>query len=142
MCEVSNLPPLVHQASALKVSTPLTGRKYIQENSLASPLSSAMKSVGRLHTLLSGTKQGPSPKLTETLRSVSLEMKTRWRPALSLIKSSYLSLLMTQLLLLNTDLMFFILLREVWTFSCSAASSWFLLVSFYCSYISVPFMLC
>ncbi|XP_044048156.1 retinoblastoma-like protein 2 isoform X1 [Siniperca chuatsi] len=56
-------------ASALKVSTPLTGRKYIQENSLASPLSSAMKSVGRLHTLLSGTKQGPSAKLTETLRA-------------------------------------------------------------------------
>ncbi|CAI5668394.1 unnamed protein product [Oreochromis niloticus] len=56
-------------ASALKVSTPLTGRKYVQEGSLASPLSSAMKSVGRLHTLLSGTKQGPSAKLAETLRS-------------------------------------------------------------------------
>ncbi|XP_074489405.1 retinoblastoma-like protein 2 isoform X1 [Sebastes fasciatus] len=56
-------------ASALKVSTPLTGRKYIQENRLASPVSSAMKSVGRLHTLLSGTKQGPSEKLTETLRT-------------------------------------------------------------------------
>uniref|UniRef100_UPI0037E87ECD retinoblastoma-like protein 2 isoform X1 n=1 Tax=Semicossyphus pulcher TaxID=241346 RepID=UPI0037E87ECD len=56
-------------ASALKVSTPLTGRKYVQENSLASPLSSAMKSVGRLHTLLSGTKQGPSAELTETLRA-------------------------------------------------------------------------
>ncbi|XP_072242879.1 retinoblastoma-like protein 2 isoform X2 [Leuresthes tenuis] len=55
-------------ASALKVSTPLTGRKYIQEVRLASPLSSAMKSVGRLHTLLSGTQQGPSAKLTETLR--------------------------------------------------------------------------
>ncbi len=56
------------QASALKVSTPLTGRKYVQENSLASPVSSAMKSVGRLHTLLSGTKQGPSAKLNQTLR--------------------------------------------------------------------------
>ncbi|KAM9352525.1 retinoblastoma-like protein 2 [Symphorus nematophorus] len=56
-------------ASALKVSTPLTGRKYVQDNSLASPVSSAMKSVGRLHTLLSGTKQGPSAKLTETLRT-------------------------------------------------------------------------
>lgn len=56
-------------ASALKVSTPLTGRKYVQENSLASPVTSAMKSVGRLHTLLSGTKQGPSAKLSETLRN-------------------------------------------------------------------------
>ncbi|XP_054895936.1 retinoblastoma-like protein 2 [Poeciliopsis prolifica] len=55
-------------ASALKVSTPLTGRKYIQEVRLSSPLSYAMKSVGRLHTLLSGTKHGPSAKLTETLR--------------------------------------------------------------------------
>ncbi|KAG7232287.1 hypothetical protein INR49_009072 [Caranx melampygus] len=61
---------LLRQASALKVSTPLTGRKYVQDNSLSSPVSSAMKSVGRLHTLLSGTKQGPSPKLAETLRSV------------------------------------------------------------------------
>lgn len=56
------------QVSALKVFTPLTGRKYIQDNNLASPVSSAMKSMGRLHTLLSGTKQGPSAKLTETLR--------------------------------------------------------------------------
>ncbi|KAK2842870.1 hypothetical protein Q5P01_013070 [Channa striata] len=56
-------------ALALKVSTPLTGRKYVQENSSPSPVSSAMKSVGRLHTLLSGTKQGPSAKLAETLRS-------------------------------------------------------------------------
>lgn len=47
------------------------GRKYVQEGSLASPLSSAMKSVGRLHTLLSGTKEGPSAKLAETLRYVS-----------------------------------------------------------------------
>jgi len=70
-CQRNDLPSLHHQASALKVSTPLTGRKYIQEIRLASPLSSAMKSVGRLHTLLSGTKQGPSAKLTETLRYVS-----------------------------------------------------------------------
>ncbi|XP_034031636.1 retinoblastoma-like protein 2 isoform X2 [Thalassophryne amazonica] len=56
-------------ASALKVSSPLTGQKYVQENNLSSPVSSAVQSVGRLHTLLTGTKQGPSPKLTETLRS-------------------------------------------------------------------------
>lgn len=62
----SLLPPL--QASALKVSTPLTGRKYIQNAVSASPLSSAMKSVGRLHTLLSGTQQEPSAKLKEVLR--------------------------------------------------------------------------
>ncbi|XP_038138136.1 retinoblastoma-like protein 2 isoform X2 [Cyprinodon tularosa] len=55
-------------ASVLKVSTPLTGRKYIPEVRLSSPLSWAMKSVGRLHTLLSGTKHGPSAKLAEILR--------------------------------------------------------------------------
>lgn len=64
------LPLCSHQASALKVSTPLTGRKYIQENVVASPISTAMNSVGRLHTLLSGTQQGPSAKLAETLRCV------------------------------------------------------------------------
>ncbi|XP_076589284.1 retinoblastoma-like protein 2 isoform X1 [Chaetodon auriga] len=76
LCEgVENQDSATHRlhtsltASALKVSTPLTGRKYVQENSLASPVSSAMKSVGRLHTLLSGTKQGPSAKLMETLRT-------------------------------------------------------------------------
>uniref|UniRef100_A0A1A7XP02 Retinoblastoma-like 2 (p130) n=1 Tax=Iconisemion striatum TaxID=60296 RepID=A0A1A7XP02_9TELE len=58
-------------ASVLKVSTSLTGRKYVQEVHLASPLSTAMKSVGRLHTLLSGTKHGPSAKLTQILRGCS-----------------------------------------------------------------------
>ncbi|XP_037834216.1 retinoblastoma-like protein 2 [Kryptolebias marmoratus] len=57
--------------TALKGSTLLSGRKYIQEIHLASPLSTAMKSVGRLHTLLSGTKHGPSAKLTQILRGCS-----------------------------------------------------------------------
>lgn len=60
----------LHAASALKVSTPLTGRRYVQENIRSSPVSSAMRSVGRLHTLLSGTRQGPSAKLAKTLRCV------------------------------------------------------------------------
>ncbi|XP_034443009.1 retinoblastoma-like protein 2 isoform X1 [Hippoglossus hippoglossus] len=51
-------------ASALK-----PGRRYLQGNSLGSPLPSAITSVGRLHTLLAGTRPGPSPKLTETLRT-------------------------------------------------------------------------
>ncbi|XP_029008885.1 retinoblastoma-like protein 2 isoform X2 [Betta splendens] len=59
------------QASALKVSTPLTGRRYMSENSLMSPVSSAIKSIGRLHTLLSGTKHGTSTKLAQTLRNCS-----------------------------------------------------------------------
>ncbi|XP_013878432.1 retinoblastoma-like protein 2 [Austrofundulus limnaeus] len=55
----------------LTALTPLSGRKYIQELRLASPLSAAMKCVGRLHTLLSGTKHGPSVKLTQILRGCS-----------------------------------------------------------------------
>lgn len=44
---------------------------------MASPISTAMNSVGRLHTLLSGTQQGPSAKLAETLRCV-LETSLYW----------------------------------------------------------------
>uniref|UniRef100_A0A8C1EVL8 Retinoblastoma-like 2 (p130) n=1 Tax=Cyprinus carpio carpio TaxID=630221 RepID=A0A8C1EVL8_CYPCA len=39
-------------ASALKVSTPLTGRRYVPANSVGTPVSMAMQSVGRLHNLL------------------------------------------------------------------------------------------
>ncbi|KAM4619493.1 retinoblastoma-like protein 2 [Polymixia lowei] len=56
-------------ASALKVSTPLTGRRYVVENSLASPVSSAMQSVGRLHSMLTGTKHMPSARLSQILRA-------------------------------------------------------------------------
>lgn len=81
--EITEVPLCSHQALALKVSTPLTGRKYIQENVVASPISTAMNSVGRLHTLLSGTQQGPSAKLAETLRCVlKINLSSEgWGPA-------------------------------------------------------------
>ncbi|XP_045060883.1 retinoblastoma-like protein 2 [Coregonus clupeaformis] len=56
-------------ASVLKVSTPLTGRNYVQDNSLGTPVSTAMQSVGRLHSLLTGLKRGPSGRLTDLLRA-------------------------------------------------------------------------
>uniref|UniRef100_A0A4W5L8K8 RB transcriptional corepressor like 2 n=1 Tax=Hucho hucho TaxID=62062 RepID=A0A4W5L8K8_9TELE len=56
-------------ASALKVSTPLTGLKYVQDNCLGTPVSTAMQSVGRLHSLLTGLKHRPSGKLTDLLRA-------------------------------------------------------------------------
>uniref|UniRef100_A0AAV2KYP6 Retinoblastoma-like 2 (p130) n=1 Tax=Knipowitschia caucasica TaxID=637954 RepID=A0AAV2KYP6_KNICA len=70
-------------ALALKVSTPLTGRRFVPENSLSSPVSRALESVGRLHTLLSGSRHGPSVRLTSTLKacardpteSISLRLK-------------------------------------------------------------------
>lgn len=56
-------------ASALKVSTPLTSRKYIQDNSMGTPVSTAMQSVGRLHSLLTGLKHGPSNRMVDILRA-------------------------------------------------------------------------
>ncbi|XP_028971036.2 retinoblastoma-like protein 2 isoform X1 [Esox lucius] len=56
-------------ASALKVSTPLTGRKYVPDRSLGSPVSTAMQSVGRLHSLLAGLKHGPSGRLKDLFRA-------------------------------------------------------------------------
>ncbi|KAL0968597.1 hypothetical protein UPYG_G00269000 [Umbra pygmaea] len=56
-------------ASSLKVPTPLTGRKYLQDNSLGSPVSTAMQSVGRLHSLLIGLKHGPSGRLRDVFRA-------------------------------------------------------------------------
>uniref|UniRef100_A0AAR2LE13 Retinoblastoma-like 2 (p130) n=1 Tax=Pygocentrus nattereri TaxID=42514 RepID=A0AAR2LE13_PYGNA len=50
-------------SSALKVSTPLTGRKYIQDSGVGTPVSMAMQGVGRLHSLLAGLKHRPSDKL-------------------------------------------------------------------------------
>uniref|UniRef100_A0A4W5KX24 RB transcriptional corepressor like 2 n=1 Tax=Hucho hucho TaxID=62062 RepID=A0A4W5KX24_9TELE len=62
-------PCLCVGASALKVSTPLTGLKYVQDNCLGTPVSTAMQSVGRLHSLLTGLKHRPSGKLTDLLRA-------------------------------------------------------------------------
>ncbi|XP_016423922.1 retinoblastoma-like protein 2 isoform X1 [Sinocyclocheilus rhinocerous] len=56
-------------ASTLKVSTPLTGRRYVPENSVGTPVSMAMQSVGRLHTLLTGFKYRPSMGLRDIFRS-------------------------------------------------------------------------
>uniref|UniRef100_A0A3P8YQL2 Retinoblastoma-like 2 (p130) n=1 Tax=Esox lucius TaxID=8010 RepID=A0A3P8YQL2_ESOLU len=51
------------------LSTPLTGRKYVPDRSLGSPVSTAMQSVGRLHSLLAGLKHGPSGRLKDLFRS-------------------------------------------------------------------------
>uniref|UniRef100_A0A8C2CA54 Retinoblastoma-like protein 2 n=1 Tax=Cyprinus carpio TaxID=7962 RepID=A0A8C2CA54_CYPCA len=66
-------------ASALKVSTPLTGRRYVPESSVGTPVSTAMQSVGRLHTLLTGFKYRPNVAvkyfcLAEALYYKSLEV--------------------------------------------------------------------
>uniref|UniRef100_A0A671MW38 Retinoblastoma-like protein 2 n=1 Tax=Sinocyclocheilus anshuiensis TaxID=1608454 RepID=A0A671MW38_9TELE len=68
-CDVISKRVFVSQASALKVSTPLTGRRYVPESSVGTPVSMAMQSVGRLHTLLTGFKYRPSMRLRDIFRS-------------------------------------------------------------------------
>ncbi|MGH0138793.1 UNVERIFIED_CONTAM: hypothetical protein FKN15_001755 [Acipenser sinensis] len=61
-----------HLNKALRVSTPLTGRRYIKDSNVSqTPVSTATQSVGRLHTILTGLKQGPSETLLQTLRTCS-----------------------------------------------------------------------
>uniref|UniRef100_W5MK11 Retinoblastoma-like protein 2 n=1 Tax=Lepisosteus oculatus TaxID=7918 RepID=W5MK11_LEPOC len=58
------------RAHAMRLSTPLTGRRYVRESSQqGTPVSMATQSVSRLHGLLSGLKHGPSAKLAQALRS-------------------------------------------------------------------------
>ncbi|XP_069495641.1 retinoblastoma-like protein 2 isoform X3 [Ambystoma mexicanum] len=56
----------------LRISTPLTGRKYIRENNpYATPVSTATYSVSRLHSMLTGLQNSPSAKLLLDLRTSS-----------------------------------------------------------------------
>ncbi|XP_072574453.1 retinoblastoma-like protein 2 isoform X1 [Paramormyrops kingsleyae] len=56
-------------APSVRVATPLTGRKCAPDGSGGTPVSTATQTVGRLHGLLSGMRQGPSERLAQTLRS-------------------------------------------------------------------------
>lgn len=56
------------QAAALKVSTPLTGRAYLQETAFGTPVSTAMEGIARLHSLLAGLKHRPSLRLRDMLK--------------------------------------------------------------------------
>ncbi|NP_001268929.1 retinoblastoma-like protein 2 isoform 2 [Mus musculus] len=60
------------KSKALRVCTPLTGVRYVQENSpCVTPVSTAAHSLSRLHTMLSGLRNAPSEKLERILRSCS-----------------------------------------------------------------------
>ncbi|TRY85925.1 hypothetical protein DNTS_011936 [Danionella cerebrum] len=56
-------------AFALRVSTPLTGRRFVPDSIVGTPASIALQSVGRLHSLLTGFKYRPSGKLRDFFRS-------------------------------------------------------------------------
>ncbi|XP_004583909.2 retinoblastoma-like protein 2 [Ochotona princeps] len=58
------------KSRALRISTPLTGVRYIKENSpCVTPVSTATHSLSRLHTMLTGLRNAPSEKLEQILRT-------------------------------------------------------------------------
>uniref|UniRef100_A0A2K5S4X5 RB transcriptional corepressor like 2 n=1 Tax=Cebus imitator TaxID=2715852 RepID=A0A2K5S4X5_CEBIM len=60
------------KSKALRISTPLTGVRYVKENSpCVTPVSTATHSLSRLHTMLTGLRNAPSEKLEQILRACS-----------------------------------------------------------------------
>uniref|UniRef100_A0A8D0HR20 RB transcriptional corepressor like 2 n=1 Tax=Sphenodon punctatus TaxID=8508 RepID=A0A8D0HR20_SPHPU len=67
-----NLQQHFDRTKSLRISTPLTGRKYIKEsNPYVTPVSVATYSLSRLHTMLTGQKNAPSENLEQILRACS-----------------------------------------------------------------------
>lgn len=61
------------KSKALRISTPLTGVRYIKDNSspCVTPVSAATHSLSRLHTMLAGLRHTPSDRLGQILRKCS-----------------------------------------------------------------------
>ncbi|KAK2497364.1 hypothetical protein MC885_011584 [Smutsia gigantea] len=58
------------KSKALRTSTPLTGVRYIKDDSpCVTPVSTATHSLSRLHTILTGLRNAPSEKLEQILRT-------------------------------------------------------------------------
>jgi len=58
------------KSKALRISTPLTGVRYMKDNSpCVTPVSTAAHSLSRLHAMLTGLRNAPSEKLEQILRS-------------------------------------------------------------------------
>ncbi|NXX50686.1 RBL2 protein, partial [Tricholaema leucomelas] len=67
-----NLQQHFDRSKSLRITTPLTGRKYIREtNPYVTPVSIATYSLSRLHTMLAGLKNAPSENLEQILRACS-----------------------------------------------------------------------
>ncbi|MEE6512107.1 hypothetical protein FKM82_019041 [Ascaphus truei] len=65
-----NLQQNFDKLKSLRISTPLTGLKYIKESSgYSTPVSSATHSVSRLFSILTGHKPAPSERLLQILRA-------------------------------------------------------------------------
>uniref|UniRef100_A0A8C3HDY4 RB transcriptional corepressor like 2 n=1 Tax=Chrysemys picta bellii TaxID=8478 RepID=A0A8C3HDY4_CHRPI len=64
-----NLQQHFDRSKSLRITTPLTGRKYIKEsNPNVTPVSIATYNLSRLHTMLTGLKNAPSENLEQILR--------------------------------------------------------------------------
>ncbi|KAH0512455.1 Retinoblastoma-like protein 2 [Microtus ochrogaster] len=60
------------KSKALRICTPLTGVRYVQENNPSvTPVSTTTYSLSRLHTMLSGLRNAPSERLEQILRTCS-----------------------------------------------------------------------
>ncbi|XP_051051067.1 retinoblastoma-like protein 2 isoform X3 [Phodopus roborovskii] len=60
------------KSKALRICTPLTGVRYVQENNpCVTPVSTAAYSLSRLHSMLSGLRNAPSERLEQILRTCS-----------------------------------------------------------------------
>ncbi|XP_032086618.1 retinoblastoma-like protein 2 [Thamnophis elegans] len=67
-----NLQEHFERTKSFRISTPLTGRKYIKDSDpYLSPISIATHCLTRLHTMLAGLKNAPSENLEQILRSCS-----------------------------------------------------------------------
>ncbi|XP_059569775.1 retinoblastoma-like protein 2 isoform X2 [Alligator mississippiensis] len=67
-----NLQEHFDRSKSLRITTPLTGRRYIREsNPYVTPVSIATYSLSRLHTMLTGLKNAPSENLEQILRACS-----------------------------------------------------------------------
>uniref|UniRef100_A0A8C6YGS8 Retinoblastoma-like protein 2 n=1 Tax=Naja naja TaxID=35670 RepID=A0A8C6YGS8_NAJNA len=67
-----NLQEHFERIKSFRISTPLTGRKYIKDSDpYLSPISIATHCLTRLHTMLAGLKNAPSENLEQILRGCS-----------------------------------------------------------------------
>uniref|UniRef100_A0A8C3LEK5 RB transcriptional corepressor like 2 n=1 Tax=Chrysolophus pictus TaxID=9089 RepID=A0A8C3LEK5_CHRPC len=67
-----NLQQHFDRSKSLRMTTPLTGRRYMKEsNPYVTPVSIATYSLSRLHTMLAGLKNAPSENLEQIFRACS-----------------------------------------------------------------------
>uniref|UniRef100_G1MZH8 Uncharacterized protein n=1 Tax=Meleagris gallopavo TaxID=9103 RepID=G1MZH8_MELGA len=67
-----NLQQHFDRSKSLRMTTPLTGRRYMKEsNPYVTPVSIATYSLSRLHTMLAGLKNAPSENLEQIFKACS-----------------------------------------------------------------------